>query len=29
MIACFLKTARVPLDANVPGWPEGMAPAKP
>jgi hypothetical protein len=27
MIAGYLKTAKVPLDAGVPGWPEGKAPA--
>jgi alkylhydroperoxidase family enzyme len=27
MIAGFLKTAKVPLDADVPGWPEAKAPA--
>jgi 4-carboxymuconolactone decarboxylase len=27
MIAGYLKTARVPLDADVPSWPEGKAPA--
>jgi hypothetical protein len=26
MIAGFLKTAQVPLDAGVPGWPEGKPP---
>jgi alkylhydroperoxidase family enzyme len=26
-IAGILKTARVPLDDGVPGWPEGRAPA--
>jgi alkylhydroperoxidase family enzyme len=26
MIAGYLKTAKVPLDADVPGWPEGKAP---
>ena len=26
MIAGFLKTAKVPLDAGVPSWPEGKAP---
>jgi alkylhydroperoxidase family enzyme len=27
MIAGYLKTAKVPLDAGVPSWPEGKAPA--
>jgi len=27
MIAGYLKTAKVPLDADVPSWPEGKAPA--
>lgn len=27
MAAGYLKTARVPLDAGVPSWPEGKAPA--
>lgn len=27
MIAGFLKTAKVPLDEDVPSWPEGKAPA--
>jgi alkylhydroperoxidase family enzyme len=27
MIAGYLKTAKVPLDAGVPSWPEGRAPA--
>jgi len=26
-IASLLKTAKVPLDDGVPGWPEGRAPA--
>ena len=27
MMAGYLKTAKMPLDENVPGWPEGRAPA--
>ena len=27
MIAGYLKTAKIPLDAGVPSWPEGKAPA--
>jgi len=28
MVAGFVKSARLPLDAGVPGWPEGRKPAK-
>jgi alkylhydroperoxidase family enzyme len=28
MVAGFVKSARLPLDAGVPGWPEGREPAK-
>jgi alkylhydroperoxidase family enzyme len=28
MIAGYLKTAKVPLDSDVPSWPEGRAPKK-
>jgi hypothetical protein len=27
MIAGYLNTAKVPLDAGVPSWPEGKSPA--
>jgi alkylhydroperoxidase family enzyme len=27
MVAGFVKSARLPLDAGVPGWPEGREPA--
>jgi 4-carboxymuconolactone decarboxylase len=28
MVAGFVKSARLPLDAGVPGWPEGREPGK-